>query len=349
MAITFRKIIEETENGMVDMKNMTQKRFFELSMLCLMVSSSGRLFAQGTAKQSVNSIVEQPPGESAAARNTSSGTASEPQVRVGPGDLLDVRVFDVPELTQTIRVNDLGDASFSLIGTLHVADLTPDEARDAIAHKLVDGHFLINPQVSVLIQEYGTQGVSILGEVQKPGVYSVLGNRTLLDVISQAGGTTMYAGSTVTVKRNSDSTLLTVPLTRNAKNTLTSDVRLQPGDKVFISRASLVYVLGDVGRPGGFLMQNAGRMTVLQALALAGGQTRTASMDHTRLIHKTDSGYTDTQIPLKKIMNGKVPDPELQANDILYVPNSATKSLIYRTAPGIIQSASSAAVYGAIF
>ena len=331
------------------MKNMARKRFFELSMLCLMVASSGRLFAQGTAKQSVKSVVEQRTGESAADSHAAPDITSEPQVRVGAGDLLEVRVFNTPELTQTIRVSDLGDASFNLIGRLHVGDLTPDEARDAIAHKLVDGHFLVNPQVSVLIQEYGTQGVSVLGEVQKPGIYPVLGNRTLLDVISQAGGTTMYAGSTVTVKRNSDSTLLTVPLTRNATNTLTSDVHLQPGDKVFIPRASLVYVLGDVGRPGGFLMQNAGRMTVLQALALAGGQTRTASMDHTRLIHKTDSGYTDVQVSLKKIMNGREPDTELQAEDILYIPNSAAKSLIYRTAPSIFQSASSAAVYGAIY
>jgi polysaccharide biosynthesis/export protein len=331
------------------MKNMTRKLYCVFSILGLMGASSGWLFAQGNAKQSAKSIVEQTPGEAAAASHAAPGTAREPQVRVGPGDLLEVRVFDTPELTQTIRVSDLGEVSLNLIGRLHVGDLTPDEARDAIAHKLVDDHYLVNPQVSVLIQEYGTQGVSVLGEVQRPGVYSVLGNRTLLDVISQAGGTTVYAGSTVTVKRNSDSTLLTIPLTKNAKNTLASDVRLQPGDKVIIPRASLVYVLGDVGRPGGFLMQNEGHMTVLQAVALAGGQNRTASMKRARLIHKTDSSYTDTQIPLSKIMNGQEPDTELQAEDILYVPNSATKSLIYRTVPGIVQSASSAAIYGAIF
>jgi polysaccharide export outer membrane protein len=314
-----------------------------------MVASSDWLFAQDTAKQNAKSIMEQPSGNAAAISQAAPGSESEPQVRVGPGDLLGVSVFDTPELTQTIRVNELGDASFALIGHLHVGDLTTDEARDALAHKLVDGHFLVNPQVSVLIQEYGTQGVSVLGEVQKPGVYPVLGNRTLLDIISQAGGTTMYAGSSITVKRNSDGRLITIPLTINATNTLISDVRLQPGDKVIIPRASLVYVLGEVGRPGGFLMQNGGRMTVLQAVALAGGQTSTASISHARLIHKTDSGYTDTHIPLKKIMNGQEPDTELQANDILYVPNSSAKSLIYRTVPGIIQSTSSAAIYGAIF
>jgi polysaccharide export outer membrane protein len=188
-----------------------------------------------------------------------------------------------------------------------------------------------------------------LGEVQKPGVYPVLGNRTLLDMISQAGGTTIYAGSSATIKRKSDGTIIAIPLATGATDTLVSDLRLRPGDKVVVPRASLVYVLGDVGRPGGFIMQNRGHMTVLQAVALAGGHTRTASIGQVRLIHKTESGYMDTQIPLKQIMNGHKADMELQAEDILYIPNSSAKSLIYRTAPGILQSASSAAIYGAVF
>jgi polysaccharide export outer membrane protein len=330
------------------MKNMTRKLYVELPMLCLMVASSGLLFAQSGAKQSAASDSLQSQEVRAQANSTGLAPASETQMRVGPGDLLEVHVFEAPEMTQTVRVNDLGDASFSLIGRVHVGELTPDEARAVIAHYLVEGHFLVNPQVSVLIQEYGTQGVSVLGEVQKPGVYSILGNRTLLDVISQAGGTTAYAGSSVTVKRSSDGTMLTIPLTKNAESMLASDVRMQPGDKIIIPRASVVYVLGDVGRPGGFLMQNGGRMTILQAVALAGGQNRTASMGSVRLIHKTATGYTDAQIPLKKIMDGHEPDTELQAEDILYIPNSAAKSIFYRTAPSIIQSAAGAAVYGAI-
>ena len=143
--------------------------------------------------------------------------------------------------------------------------------------------------------------------------------------------------------------MLTIPLTKNATATLASDLRLQPGDKVVIPRASLVYVIGDVNRAGGFLMQNGGRMTVLQAMALAGGQSRTASLDHARLIHKADSGYTDSKIPLKKIMDGHQPDTELQAEDILFIPNSAMKSVVYHGLPGIVQSAANAAIYGAVF
>jgi polysaccharide biosynthesis/export protein len=330
------------------MKNMTRKLYVKLPMLCLMVASSGLLHAQDGAKQNTASSAVQTQDARAQASSIGMSPAKEPQVRVGPGDLLEIHVFQEPDMTQTVRVNGFGDASVSLIGRVHVGELTPDEARDVIAQLLVTGHFLVNPQVSVLIQEYGTQGVSVLGEVQKPGVYPILGNRTLLDVISQAGGTTVYAGSSVTVKRNSDGTLLTIPLTKNAASMLASDVRMQPGDKIMIPRASVIYVLGDVGRPGGFLMQNSGHMTILQAVALAGGQNRTAAMGSVRLIHKTATGYTDTQIPLKRILDGHELDSELQAEDILYIPNSAAKSIFYRTAPSIIQSAAGAAVYGAI-
>ncbi len=168
------------------------------------------------------------------AAGDSTGGTGEPNLRVGAGDLLAVTVFDMPELTQNVRVNDVGDASFAFIGLLHVAGLTPDQTREAIASSLRDGNFVLHPQVSVLIQEYGTQGVSVLGQVQKPGVYPVLGSRTLLDVISQAGGTTTLAGSSVTIKRHADGAILTIPLTRNAEQSLASDVQLLPGDKVII-------------------------------------------------------------------------------------------------------------------
>ena len=316
------------------------------TLLLGLIAVSGSLYGQNVPSQSAASKWEVSSDTSAtAASSASSGS----QIHLGPGDLLDVRVFDVPEMNQMVRVSRFGDATFSLIGSVHVANLTPEEARHVIAQRLTEGSFLVNPQVSVLIQEYGTQGVSVLGEVQKPGTYQVLGNQTLLEIISVAGGTTAYAGASVTIQRSADGTLLTIPLTKDASATLASDVRLQPGDKVMIPRASMVYVIGDVGRPGGFLMQNGGRVTVLQAMALAGGQTRTASLNHARLIHKTASGYMETQVRLKKMMNGHEHDTELQAEDILYIPNNDTKSVLFRTLPSILQSATNAAIYGAIY
>jgi polysaccharide export outer membrane protein len=262
--------------------------------------------------------------------------------------MLEVSVFNVPEMTQTVRVSDVGDATFSLIGSVHLADLSADQARDLISKKLHDGNFILNPQVSVLIREYGTQGVSVLGEVHKPGVYQVLGDRTLLDVLSEAGGTTPYAGSSATIKRYADGSILTIPLTRNAQASLSSDVQLQPGDKVLIPRANLVYVIGDVVRPGGFAMQNDGRVTALEAMAFAGGNTRTAALNRVVIVHKTGNTYSENTISVSKIMHGHQPDVELQADDILYVPNSAVKSVVYRGLPSIVESASNAAVYGSV-
>lgn len=271
--------------------------------------------------------------------------AIDSQLRIGPGDLLEMKVFNVQELGQEIRVSDQGDANVNLIGALHLAGLTANDAQKLISHKLQEGNFVLNPYVTIMIREYGTQGVSVLGEVKNPGVYPVLGTRTLLDVISLAGGTTSFADSHATIRRHADGTVLAVPVTRDAKAALAADVELQPGDKVIIPRAGVIYVLGDVDRPGGFLMHDDGRITILQALALAGGNTRTAALSSTRLIRKTGNSFTDTKVALNKILKGSEIDSQLQADDILYIPNSAAKSAIYRTAPSIVSSAATAAIY----
>jgi polysaccharide biosynthesis/export protein len=315
-----------------------------LSLALLLTLCSSCLFAQSAAQQSSRLQAESTPADPPPSEAASAAS----RVHIGGGDLLEVGVFDVPEMTQTVRVTDTGDATFTLIGTVHLGNLTTDEARVLIAQKLRDGNFILSPQVSVLIKEYGTQGVSVLGEVHKPGVYEVLGNRTLLDVLSEAGGPTPQAGASATVKRFVDGSVLTIPLTRDAQTSLEADVQLQPGDKVLIPRAHLVFVLGDVNRPGGFIMQNDGHITAMQALAFAGGNTHTAAISGVMLIHKTGASYTERKISVKKIMHGQQPDVELQAEDILYVPNSTVKSIVYRGLPNIVQTASDAAVYASI-
>ncbi len=147
-----------------------------------------------------------------------------------------------------------------------------------IAGELQKRNFLLQPQVNVLIEEYATQGVSVTGEVQHPGVYSVLGTRTLLDVISMAGGLTNTADTNITIRRRSGTEEnVSVNLKNDdARTSLTNNVQVYPGDLVVVPRAGIVYVLGDVNRPGGFTMQNNGKITVLQALA-AGGRDKPVS------------------------------------------------------------------------
>src|ERR1017187_1344118 len=280
------------------------------------------------------------------------GTAPEARMKIGPGDLIEVNVFDEPDLKQSVRLNDLGDGTFSFIGSLHLAGLTTDQAGERIARKLKEGNYLLAPQVAVFIREYCTQGVSVLGEVKTPGVYGVAGGQSLLDVLAAAGGTTPLAGSEITVQRAGDSSTLTVVLSKDANRSLSSNVRLYPGDKVIIPRSGLVYVLGDVGRPGGFVMENDGKLTLLQALAMAGGATRTSSMGGSRLLRKGTSGYSDIHIELNKMLKGREGDVQLQAEDILYVPGSTMKSAFTRAAPAVLAAASGAlgaAVYQAAY
>ena len=280
------------------------------------------------------------------------GTAPEARMKIGPGDLIDVSVFDEPDLKQSVRLNDLGDGTFSFIGSLHLAGLTTDQAGALIARKLKEGNYLLAPQVGVIIREYSTQGVSVLGEVKTPGVYGVAGGQSLLDVLAAAGGTTPLAGSEITVRRAGDSSTLTVVLSKDANRSLSSNVRLYPGDKVIIPRSGLVYVLGEVGRPGGFVMENDGKLTLLQALAMAGGTTRTSSMGGSRLLRKGASGYSDIHIELSKMLKGREGDVQLQAEDILYVPGSTMKSAFTRAAPAVLAASSGAlgaAVYQAAY
>jgi polysaccharide export outer membrane protein len=156
------------------------------------------------------------------------------------------------------------------------------------------------------------------------------------------------AGAEITIQRAGDASTLTVLLSKDAHKSLSSNVRLYPGDKVVIPRTGLVFVLGDVGRPGGFVMENDGKITLLQALAMAGGSTHTSSLNGSRLLRKGPSGYTDIHVELNKMLKGQKGDVQLQAEDILYVPGNGLKSAFARAAPAVLAAASGslgAAVY----
>lgn len=271
--------------------------------------------------------------------------AHDALIRIGPGDLLQITVFDIPELTQTLRVSDRGDVSPQLAGTLHLAGLTPPEAQALIETTLKERNLVRDPHVTVLITEYVTQGVSVVGQVQKPGVYPALGRRTLLDIVSEAGGITPSAAHEATIQRHNGGAVLRASLDDDPGELLAANVEIQPGDTVIVPKAGIIYVLGDVGRPGGFAIQNNGSVTLLQALALAGGINRTAAYGKARIVRKSSSGFSAIAIDFKRIAAGKQFDMVLQPNDVVYIPPSALKSALQRT-PEILQAAaSSTAIY----
>lgn len=247
-------------------------------------------------------------------------------LKLGAGDLIDVNVYNVPELTTRARVGNSGDVYLPLIDYVHVGDLTVEEAQRLIEKRLADGSFVRNPHVTIFVDESTSQGVTMLGEIGRPGIYPDVGDHKLYAMISQAGGFTPSAARKVSIARRNETESINLDLPRNLADDLSKDVEVLPGDTIMVPRAPIIYVVGDVGRPSGLLVDN-GTLTVLQALALAGGTNKTAKMGGVRIIHKGPTGLSEQQVPLKKMLRAQAPDITLQADDILFVPESRARAV----------------------
>jgi polysaccharide biosynthesis/export protein len=265
-------------------------------------------------------------------------------LRIGAGDLLNISVMREPDLDRRVRVRDSGEVSLPLVGDVAVQGMSAADAAKAVEKRYLDGQFLKHPDVSVFIEEFATQQVAVLGQVGKPGSYSLPAARSLIDVLAMAGGLTEIADRHITIERASHAASAEVFLSNRADDALEANVQVFPGDKVVVPKAGIIYVLGDVGRPGGYVMQNESRMTVLQAVAMAAGLNRTASADHVRLVRGKDGQFAEQEIPLKEMQRGEVPDLLLEANDVLYVPFSFGRHLLMGTS-SIAASASAALIY----
>lgn len=264
--------------------------------------------------------------------------------KIGPGDLLEVTVFDTPELSGKARVSNAGEVSLPLVGMLHVNGMTTDQAQKLVANALISKQLVKDPQVSVFVAEYATQGVSVLGEVKHPGIFPSLGQHRLLDYISLAEGLTPMAGTSVTITPRGSAQPRTLTLPSISSPTPEQNPEILPGDTIFVAKTGLVYVVGDVARPGGFALDHDQHLTVLQAIALAQGVNGTAAKSKARLIRKTATGSQEIPVNLAKIMHSGEGDLPLQDNDILFVPDSKTKSALKAT-QGAIAGIATASIY----
>jgi polysaccharide biosynthesis/export protein len=291
-------------------------------------------------------VPAQAAGQPTSTNAAKAATPSAAEMLIGDGDLLEVSVFGAPDFEKReVRVSDQGDIALPFIGVQHVGGLNAAQAEALIADKLAAGQFFNNPQVSVFVKDYASQGVSVLGEVQKPGVYQLLGTHRLYDAISIAGGLSPKAGKLVTIThRNDPDKPEKITLQNDLQASAAGNTKVLPGDTIVVSKAGIVYVVGDVKLPGGFLMEQ-GNITVLQALALAQGANPTASLNSSRLIRKVNGEQQDLPIQLKDILSAKAPDMNLRADDILFVPNSAAKSGARRGLEAILQTATGIAIY----
>lgn len=274
----------------------------------------------------------------------SSGVLADSNVKLGVGDLIEVTVFGVPDLSAKTRISGSGDVYLPLIDYVHLADLTTDEAQELIQKRLEDGGFLRGPHVSIFVDESASQGVTMVGEVSRPGTYPAIGDRRLFDMISAAGGLTDKAGRVVTIERHGDSSeKVEIHLSANLAEDTDKNVDIYPGDTIVVSRAGIIYVVGDVSHPSGFLIEDNG-LTVLKALALAGGSNRTASLAKTRILRPGANGIQEIPVNLKKVLYAKAPDVPLVKGDVLFIPGSAAKAAAYRTGEAAMSLSTALAV-----
>jgi polysaccharide export outer membrane protein len=254
--------------------------------------------------------------------------AQNESLLIGAGDLIQVDVLDTPEMEQQVRVTDDGTAPLAYVGEVKVGGMTPGAAADAIRLLLISKNVMKNPQVAVRVQEYSTQDVSVLGQVRTPGAYPLTTPQPVLRVLSLAGGVTDIADRQVTVKRHGSANQLTYTLSNDPQKMLTNVVMVNPGDIVLVPKAPVIYIMGDVGRPGGYAMSsNDSHLTLLQAIARAGSANKTSVASKVRLIRNTGDGEKETQIHLDAMQKGKIPDLDLQPNDIIFVPFSWMKNI----------------------
>lgn len=278
--------------------------------------------------------------------------------RIGPGDLLDVSIFEAPEMNRTVRVSASGEISMELLGAMKASGLTPRELESALRDQL-RRRYMKDPHVGVFVRELESHPVSVVGAVKKPGVFQIQGTKTVLEMLSMAEGPADDAGETVWIMRGAafsgpddiggirpsseaEGKIDAVNL-RDLMQSRNSALNLPvyPGDIVRVTSSDLVYVVGEVKRPGGFPLKNNQSISLLQALALAEGLTHTAATGHARIVRTDAKTGQRVEIPvnLGRLLANKASDPGLQPKDILFIPNSSAKSAFYRGAESAVSVA----------
>lgn len=285
-------------------------------------------------------------------RNSGLGAVPEDfaKMLLAPGFMVGLNVLDDPDYSGSFRIDESGNIAVPILGSIHIAGETTSEARVQIQKKLVDDKILKDPQVELTVLEYTQSEVTIIGEVANPGKHPLLSPHKLVDVLALAGGTTITAGNEVLITPGTaGGKPILVHYSKATDPQKVEDVIVHPGDTVQVKRAGIVYVLGAVNRPGGYVMQEEGTLNVLQAISLANGTSPLSSIKTIYLLRRNQDGtVVYVALPFKKITRGKSADVQLHATDILFVPTSGFK-LFYADTQYLINTAASASIYAAVY
>ncbi len=271
------------------------------------------------------------------------------KLRLSPGDLLAMNIYDVPEMSTELRVDAKGFVSVPLIGSVHVEGDTLPQAQSTIAKALIEKEILKAPQVTLDVLQFSPKNISVLGEVQSPGRIQLLAPEPLGDVLALAGGETIAAGKDIEIQHmgeNGTTSSRHVQYVQGEDTAILRTTQVEPGDTVLVHRAGIIYVLGAVNRPGGYLMINGGSLSTVQAVALAGGTTLQASAKWAVIVRCQGDGFVQFKVPLAKMETGDASPVQLQWNDALYVPVSTWKAVLVNGS-NVLSAATSAAIYRA--
>jgi polysaccharide export outer membrane protein len=338
---------------------MTIRRPSQLALLVIVCMTSLPLLAQQQAAQpTVLSNLEQ--ASSGLARGTALlPAAGQPvlvpedfaKVPLTAGTLLDLRIYRVPEMSGTLRVDEAGQITVPLLGKVDVLGKTPAGLQAELATQFALKGLLVSPQINIDVLQYAVQSTTVLGEVQMPGRIALQAPKPLPSVLAMAGGETIAAGSDIEIQHiqqagGPPARIEHAQYMRDASPDSVANVTVYPGDTVFVRRAGIVYVLGAVMRPGGYLMVDRGSLDLTQAIALAQGTAIIASTKTVWILRKQQGNILEIPVEYSKVVEGKLVSPVLQSEDVLYVGVSKFKATLVNGA-GILSSATSAAIYTA--
>ena len=294
---------------------------------------------------------------------TTAHDATESRYVLGPNDELAISVLGLEDLSdKRVRINAEGDIHLLLVGRVRAAGMTADRLQAELTKRL--GNYMRAPQVIVSVWKVGSQPVSVIGAVNRPGVHQAVGTKTLVEMLSLAGGLRSDAGHRVTITRRLERGR--IPLAgahddpsgqfsvaevelgslMKARDPM-QNIEIRSHDVITVPRAELIYVVGQVRRPGGFVLHDRETLSVLEALSLAEGLARTAAPRKAKILRAgpNASQRSETPVNLKEVLAGKGPDVSLKPYDILFVPNSTRKSVGLRTLDAAVRIGTGIAIY----
>jgi polysaccharide biosynthesis/export protein len=296
-------------------------------------------------------------------RKPLSGSAPANYV-LGPDDEIVIQALHVAEISdKPFRIDSAGHITVPMIGRVQAKGLTVSQLEAELTSRLAS--FIREPEVTVRIAEFKSQPVSVLGAVKTPGVYHLRGRITLMEVLSAAGGLEPEAGGKVNITRQSDCGALPVANARKdpSGNFTVGEVNLKPlldaqdpannfricaNDVIVVPRAKLIYVIGEVRKPGGFVLRDKETVSLLEAISMSEGLTRTAGPKNARIL-RAQAGQTQRQeihVNLNEVLNGKAEDLKLRPDDILFVPDSKPKTAAARGLEAAVQMATGVVIWG---